>query len=264
MKIRTLIVDDEAEAREGGRLLLQKDADIALVGMCKNGLEAIQMIKEEKPDLVLLDIQMPEINGFEVLSSLVENSMPTVIFITAYDQYALKAFEIHAVDYLLKPFTDERFFQALNYAKQHINSTSLNSVHQKLHNLIDSYQAQIPEQTDHLVQEVNLRSERLIIKSSGKIVFMQLPEIIWIEAYDYYIKIHLKDKTYLVRESMKRMNEKLPAKQFVRIHKSSIVNLQYVRELEPYQNGEYFVHLSTGQKLKLSRSYRELVDWLIG
>ncbi|MCB0838400.1 MAG: response regulator transcription factor [Bacteroidetes bacterium] len=267
--IRTLVIDDEPEAREGVKQLVEKSSDNVLSGVCKNGLEAIQKINSLRPDLIFLDIQMPEINGFDVLNSIDPHALPSVIFITAYDQYALKAFELHAVDYLLKPFTDQRFYSALGHANQQIRSRSIGDINVQLASLLDGYKKDYStEKESSLIKEPasikNPLQNRLIIKSSGKIYFIQLHEIIWIEAYDYYVKIHVKDRFYLLRESMKNMEVRLPSDQFVRIHKSSIINVSYIQELEPYYNGEFFVKLSQGEKLKLSRSYRENLMGLIG
>ena len=268
-KIRTLIIDDEPEAREGVKYLIEANQENELLGLCKNGLEAINQINALRPDLIFLDIQMPEINGFDVLNSIDSHAMPSVVFITAYDQYALKAFELHAVDYLLKPFTDERFYKALAHANQQIRNHSLRDINVQLASLLDSYKQDYPNsREDSLIKEPGTKKSplqnRLVIKSSGKIYFIQLHEIIWIEAYDYYVKIHVQDRFYLLRESMKRMETRLPSDQFVRIHKSSIINLSYIQELEPYYNGEFFVKLSKGQKLKLSRNYRKNLMGILG
>jgi two-component system, LytTR family, response regulator len=268
--LKTLIVDDEEEAREGLRHLLQKASDIDLVAVCKNGLEAIQKINQLQPELVFLDIQMPEINGFEVLNNLENTPVPAVIFVTAYDQYALKAFELHALDYLLKPFTDERFYQALAHAKQYLQTASLNQLHEKLSSVLAVYNNQTNEtEKDALLDEdsetVSTIPNRLIIKSMGKIYFVPLSDIHWVEAFDYYVKIHLTDKFYLVRTSLKSLEKKLPNHLFLRVHKSQIVNIQSIIELEPYFNGEYLLKLRGDQKLKVSRSYRQgILDLLNG
>ncbi len=261
-KISVLIVDDEKEARDGVNFLLQKDADIEVVGTCKNGVEAIQFINENSPDLVFLDIQMPGVNGFEVLNSIAPEKLPIVIFITAYDQYSLKAFEIHAMDYLLKPFTDERFYQALHYAKDFLKGTNPRQVKEQLVNLLAFYEDKVQDNADNRViddQNKNNRvfNNRLVIKSDGKIHFLPLDDIIWIQAFDYYIKVHVKGKFYLVRESLKKMDALLPDDRFLRIHKSSLVNISFIRDLTPHFNNEYIVTLVTGEKLKISRNYRE-------
>ncbi|RMG31570.1 MAG: DNA-binding response regulator [Bacteroidetes bacterium] len=253
-----MIIDDEAEARAGIKLLLARDEEIRIVGSCSNGLEAIEAITAHQPQLLLLDIQMPEINGFEVLGSLPPTNMPAVIFITAYDQYALRAFDIHAIDYLLKPFTDQRFFEAIRHAKNHIQSASAAQIHQNLRALLAHYQQKLPrEELPRLVHESQQQPERMVIKSEGSIIFLPIADIQWIEAHDYYIKIHLEHQSYLLRESMKRILQRLPAQKFCRIHKSSIVNLNFVQELQPVFNGEYAVVMQNGEKLKLSRGYRK-------
>ncbi|MDN5204156.1 LytTR family DNA-binding domain-containing protein [Fulvivirgaceae bacterium BMA10] len=267
-KIRTIIVDDEKEAREGLNLLLEADHDIEIVTTCKNGLEAISAIDELKPDLIFLDIQMPGVNGFEVLNSISITPLPAVVFVTAYDQYSLKAFEIHAIDYLLKPFTDERFFSALEFAKQHIRNRKLENVNDQLKNLLAHYKEEIKFDKESAVLNESasgnkIFNDRLIIKADGKIVFVPLGEIIWIEAYDYYIKIHVADRFYLVRDSMKKMENTLPSNQFIRIHKSSVINLDYITELVPHFNNEYIVKLSNGKALKVSRSYKDKLKGII-
>lgn len=256
--LKVLIIDDEEEAREGLRVMVEQLEDTALLGMCKNGLEAIGEIIRLKPDLVLLDIQMPEINGFEVLNSLAPSQLPAVIFVTAYDQYALKAFEVHAIDYLLKPFTNERFYKAMTHARAHFQKQTIQN---RLEKLLQSYQQEQGESMENTLisdkkEAESPQAQRLIVKSSGKIHFIPYEEIHWIEAYDYYIKIHVKDRYFLVRESMKRMEQRLPASLFARIHKSSIIHLNQIKELEPHFNGEYMVHLKNGNKLKLSRNYK--------
>jgi two-component system LytT family response regulator len=261
-KLKTIIVDDEAEAREGLRLLLSQDSAVDLVAVCKNGWEALEQIQVQHPDLVFLDIQMPELTGFDVLGRLDKSRLPMIIFVTAFDQYALKAFEIHALDYLLKPFTDMRFFEALNHAKEQSQSTHWNTLQNKLETLLQDYALQqkggelLSESVENS-GEVSIFQERLVVKSSGKIYLVPLTEVLWLEAYDYYVKIHLSEKYYLVRESLKNLEQKLPATIFLRLHKSSMVNINYITELEPYYNGEYIVKLSNGTKLKMSRTYRK-------
>lgn len=256
--IRTLIVDDESEAREGLELLLSRDEEVDLIAKCKNGLEAIQQINQLRPDLVFLDIQMPQINGFEVLSSLPEDRMPKVVFVTAYDQYAVQAFQIHAIDYLLKPFTDERFYDCLKHAKERLHQENTSAVDENYHALIDGYrERQSGEKDQMILSSMGTAEQRMLIKSGGKIHFIDFAEIRWIEAFDYYVKVHTADRFFLVRESMKKMEAKLSPHNFIRIHKSSIINLDFIKELEPYFNGEYYVKLKEGEKLKLSRTYRK-------
>jgi two-component system, LytTR family, response regulator len=262
-KIKIIVVDDEEEAREGIKQLLAEDSEIELLSVCKNGLEAINEINRSTPDLVFLDIQMPEINGFDVLNSIKIKPLPMIIFITAFDQYALRAFEIHANDYLLKPFTDERFYQALEFAKNQIRNASIDNINRKLTSILTNYVNNNSEKdSDRLINE-NSGLNRMIIKSSGKIYFIQLDDISWVEAFDYYVKIHVKDKFYLVRESLKKMESKLPGDKFIRIHKSTIINMDYVRELEPHFNGEFIVKLNNEKQLKVSRSFRKNLDGIL-
>lgn len=268
-KFRTIVVDDEQEAREGLKLLLSADPEIELLALCKNGMEAIRQIRLLQPELVFLDIQMPEINGFDVLNTVEISPMPSVIFVTAYDQYALKAFEIHALDYLLKPFSDERFYKALQHAKYHLQHTSLQQLQDKLISVLAEYNQiqKSSQQSDQLIEdpepELQTFADRLVIKSMGKIFFVALGDLVWVEAFDYYVKIHTQDKFYLVRDSLKNLEKKLPPAQFLRLHKSSLVNMRFVVELEPHFNGEYIVKLSNGQKLKLSRNYKQALAELL-
>ena len=257
-KIKTLVVDDEEEAREGMKSLLGKDPDIHLMAVCADGVQAINAINETAPDLVFLDIQMPEVNGFDVLNSIEIAKMPAIIFATAYDRFAVKAFDLHAIDYLLKPFTNKRFYESLGLAKERIRNTSLQHINQKLSAILAGYSQEKNTQENDVLIHQNIASlaDKLVIKSSGKIYFLPMKEIIWIEAYDSYVKIHIGRKYHLVRESMKNIEEKLPANIFARIHKSSIVNINFITELEPYFNGEFVVKLADGNELKLSRSYR--------
>lgn len=257
-KIGTIIVDDESEARLGIERLLSKDEHIEVMASCKNGLEAIQKINLLQPALIFLDIQMPQINGFEVVNSLAPDRIPKVVFVTAFDQYAVQAFQLHAIDYLLKPFTDERFYDCLSHAKEQLKLGSLAKMEENFHALLDDYRGKQEEGKGQVIAtQIPGQEDRLLIKSGGKIHFVDYAQIRWIEAFDYYVKVHTKGRFFLVRESMKMMEAKLGKQGFVRIHKSSIINLDFVLELEPYFNGEYYVKLKEGEKLKLSRTYRK-------
>lgn len=248
MPISCIIIDDEREAREGLELLLQDDQDVEIVESCSNGLEAIQAINELKPQLILLDIQMPGANGFEVLNNIAK-PFPEIIFITAYDQFAIKAFDVHALDYLLKPFNDARFFEAISHAKSKIG-TSNTQQDNVLKLAKEALEAQ-PAGESAIVKS----KDKLVLKSDGKIYFVDESSIKCITAFDYYIKVHVDDSILLVRESMKSMLEKL-GDDFIRIHKSSIVNLKEIKSLSPLANNEMEVTLGDGSKLKVSRSYK--------
>ena len=227
--IRTLIVDDEPLARANIAALLGGDPEISVVGECGSGTQAIAAVRKSKPSLLFLDVQMPECDGFDVLERLGGDAPAAVVFVTAYDKYAIQAFEVEALDYLLKPFDDARFFRALARAKAHL--------HQRA--------AKLPG------------IQRLIVKSAGRVVFLQTEEIDWIEAADYYACLHVAGRTHLVRRSMSDLERDLDPKMFCRTHRSSIVNIARVRELRLDSNGEYEVALNDGTKLKVSRSYRE-------
>jgi len=256
--IDTLIVDDEKAAREGIRILLEEDLEIRVRGVAKNGLEAIELVHKVHPDLIFLDIQMPGINGFEVLNSLEISPKPYVIFVTAFDEYALKAFEVHALDYLLKPFSDERFFGALEIAKRKIKSDQVQKLNSKIEELILDFSSRIKSDVDsHWVDHKRKPDDRFIIKHSGKIIFIEPEQLIWIEADGYYVKLHTTKKSYLIRKSMKQIGQLLPSQSFMRIHKSSIINISYIAEVEPYFNGEYFIRLRNGSEVKVSRSYKD-------
>ncbi len=254
MKAKCLIVDDELTARQGLKMLCDENAHLNVVGICKNGMEAIDEIHALQPDIVLLDIQMPGIDGFEVVASIKEPK-PKFIFITAHDHYAIKAFEINAIDYLLKPFSDDRFEQAIARA---IKLIKLNES-QNLESLVKSRQNKTQEgSTDPDGNDFG----RLVVKSYGSVHIIQKNEIRFIEAFDYYVKIHVSDRYYLIRETMKKM-EQLLEDQFMRIHKSYIVNRTHIKSLIKHSSIEYEVELHTSLKLKVSRAkIAELKEWL--
>lgn len=235
-KTRALIVDDEPLARSNVAVLLQLDPDIEVVGECGSGLEALPQIRKLKPDLVFLDVQMPECDGFDVLEMLGRDLPPAIIFVTAYDQYALRAFEAGALDYLLKPFDNLRFERALERAKQRI-----------------ALGRNLPSSLD-----------RIVIKSSGQVSFLKISDIDWIEAADYYSCLHVGPKSYLLRRSMSDLEKELDQAHFCRIHRSAIVNLDRVRGLNLGENGDYEVVLENGANLRLSRSYRKQLQARMG
>ena len=262
-KIKTIIVDDEKEAREGLALLLEKREEIEVVDICKNGIEAIDAIQSNAIELMFLDIQMPVVDGFEVIRSVSQHRLPEIIFTTAYDQYALKAFEVHALDYLLKPFTDERFYESLDQAKKHISNTKVQLERQELIKIISDKKIDKSEDSELIPIHEKETLNRLIVKENGRVHFIELGDIYWIEAYDYYVKIHLKEKYHLLRKSMKKLSEILPTDHFARIHKSSIVNLQYIKNIRTLGNGEYEIELEPETFVKVSRGYKDSIKHLI-
>ncbi len=244
-KIQTLIVDDEPLARDVIRVMLQKHSNVEIVGECATGLEAVESILAEKPELVFLDIQMPDLDGFGVIREVGIDSMPVTVFVTAFDQYAIRAFETHALDYLLKPFDEERFTQSLRRAAALIGGKRQNHLSQDLVDLIaDKFSAS------------RSRPERLVIREAGRIFFVDLQEIDWIEAAGDYAKLHIGQKSHLLQRSMKALEAELHPRQFVRIHRSAIVNMSRVKEMRPHSNGDFFVYLKNDTRLRLSRSYR--------
>jgi two-component system LytT family response regulator len=252
-RIKAIVVDDEPPARRNLRALLKGVPDIDLVKECGNGRDAVSSIREFQPDLVFLDVQMPEMDGFEVLEHLTNQPMPLIIFVTAYDQYALKAFEVSALDYLLKPFDDARFQKALSQARRQIEQQDASEVGRKLLTLMGSRDTK-SEAARHLT--------RLMVKTSGRVIFIRVEEIEWIEAYDNYVRLHVAGKAHLLRQTMNELEAALNPEQFARIHRSTIVNLDRVKELHPHFN-EHLVILDDGTELKLSRTRREqLEQWL--
>ena len=261
--IKTLIVDDERLARETLRLLLENHKQFEIVGECENGREAIEMIQKENLDLVFLDIQMPEKNGFEVIEEVGADTMPVVVFVTAYDQYALQAFEARALDYLLKPFDDERFEQALERASERIRQRQVGELSTKLVDLIGSRTDPVELDTKNEPAEGSYL-ERIMIKERGSIFFIKVDEIDWVEAAGDYVSIHAGSKSHLLRETMSGLIKKLNPRQFVRVHRSSIVKVDSIRELKPYFHGDYIIILNNGKELKLSRRYWEHVEKVLG
>ena len=237
--MRIVIADDEPLARKTIRLLARRDPDVEIMAECRNGEEAVDAVREHKPDLLFLDIQMPRLDGFDVLEILGDEA-PAIVFVTAYDQYAIRAFEVHAIDYLLKPFTDERFEKALARAKDLVGRND--AEREKQSKLTASHRA---------------FTQRFMVRSAGRIVFLKAGEIDWIEAADYYARLHAGPSAYLIRESMNDLEARLDPNAFVRIHRSAIVNLDRVREMRPLFRGELVVVLHDGTQLRMSRGRRE-------
>jgi two-component system, LytTR family, response regulator len=250
-KIRVAIVDDEPLARRRIRKLLARDSDVETVCDCADGYEAVAAIGEHSPDLVFLDVQMPEVNGFDVLGRLEPDRLPLVIFVTAYDEYALRAFDVSAVDYLLKPFDRKRFEQALKRAKARLATERGSEVNQRTLALLEEIKAR----TSHL--------ERLVVKSGGRAFFLKTEEVNWIEAEGKYVRLHVGPDSYLLREPIGALESQLDPKRFLRIHRSAIVNIDCVRELQPWFHNEYRVILCDGTELTLSRSCRKKLGDLL-
>jgi len=249
---RILIADDEPLARERLKMLLVGQEGFEVVGECHDGPSTIDAIRRSKPDLVFLDVQMPGANGFEVVSALGEEELPLFVFVTAFDKYALKAFDVHALDYLLKPFDRDRFLQALARARQQLERPSNSDLRSRLLALVRD------------LEPAPQRLERFVIKSGGRVFFVRADEIDWIEAAGNYVKLHVGTETHLLRETMNAVETQLPRETFYRIHRCHIVNIERVTELQPWFNGEYVVFLRTGARLTLSRGYREKLQDRIG
>lgn len=265
-KIRVLIVEDEPLARSRIVRMLRERPDFEVAGECSNGLEAIEAIRSLAPDLVLLDVQMPEMDGLGVLEAVGPDHIPAVIFVTAYDQYAVRAFEVHALDYLLKPFDDERFDRALQHARDLIQRGRIEQLSQQLFALARDLRSNAPSATPVAAESSGGPQylERLAIKSGDRVSLIKTQEIDWIEGAGVYVRLHVGKKSHLLRETLSNLEEQLDPDHFVRIHRSTIVNVERVRELKSYFHGEYIVYLNDGTQLKLSRSYREKLFTLLG
>lgn len=238
-KIRTLIVDDEPLARSNVSVLLRRDSHVEIIGECGSGAEALSEIRVSRPDLLFLDVQMPECDGFDVLEMLGNDLPPAVIFVTAYDQYALRAFEAGALDYLLKPFDNARFELALTRAKQRVHEAKRG-------------------------ERVRRNLDRIVIKSAGEICFIKTGDIDWIEAADYYACLHVGHRSYLLRRSLTDLESELNPDMFCRVHRSNIVNLERVSSLKVQEDGEFEVLLQTGVRVRMSRRYRKELEARMG
>jgi two-component system LytT family response regulator len=248
-KIRALVVDDEPMARDRVIRLLEQQSDIELVGQCSNGLETVHAIERLAPDLVFLDVQMPEMDGFEVVRALEARHVPAVVFVTAYDEYAVRAFEVHALDYLLKPFSSIRFRATLAHARDQLQRHRAGEYARNLLTLA-------PSLWDHDASKRS-RPERLLVRSAGRIHFVRTSEIDWCEAAGNYVRLHVGQEAHLFRETMNSLQAKLDPDRFVRIHRSAIVNVEQIEQIRSSLGGECTVCLRNGAKLALSRGYRE-------
>lgn len=251
-KIKALLVDDEPLARALVRRLLDGHPDVEIIGECENGAEAIAAITTRAPDLVFLDVQMPEQDGFAVIAALPVARLPHIIFVTAYDQYALRAFEVHALDYLLKPFDRARFAAALERAVQQIRNDQSGAATERILSLLEAKRGAAPY------------VERFAIKEDGRVFFLKTGEIAWIEAEGNYVILHVGKKRHLFREAISNLENRLDPHLFQRIGRSAIVNLDCVRELQSWSRGDYKVILHDGTELKLSHRYRDNLNQFLG
>jgi two-component system, LytTR family, response regulator len=254
--IRAIVADDERLARKKLRVLLDSEPQVEVVAECPNGEQTVSAIRSFRPDMLFLDIQMPDLDGFAVLSEISSEQMPQVVFTSAYDQYAIRAFEAHALDYLLKPFDQDRLHAAIERASAEIQKSKDQELTNRVLELLSSVKSQkrrIPE-----------FDKRLAIRTSGRVVFLNLDEVHWVEAAANYVRLHTGKDSCLFRETISRVSERLNPAQFVRIHRSMIVNVRSIKELIPVNSGEYVVVLHGGKELSCSRGYRANLQILIG
>lgn len=236
--MHTLIIDDEPLARANVRLLLERVGDATVVGECASGLEALNFLQQQPVDLLFLDIQMPELNGFELLEQLPLSSLPRIVFVTAHDDFALRAFDYSAADYLLKPYTDQRFYQALERARRDLDLDRLRR--------LQAY-----------YQEAQPYRQRLAVPHRGRLKLLSVEDILWLKSMENYVEVGTALQRYLLRITLKQLTERLDPARFVRIHRSAVINVQAIDTLESLTNGEYQLTLSDGQHFRLSRTYRE-------
>jgi two-component system LytT family response regulator len=253
--IRTIIADDERLARRKLRILLGSEPQVEVVAECPNGRQTVSAIRSFRPDILLLDIQMPDLNGFDVLGEISSDEMPQVIFTSAYDQYAIRAFEAHALDYLLKPFDQDRLHAAIERASLEIRKSRDQEFTNRVLELLSTVKSQKKPTPEF--------ENRLAIRTNGRVVFLNLDEIHWVEAAANYVRINTAKDSYLFRETISRISDRLNPADFVRIHRSMIVNVRRIKELIPVNSGEYVVVLNSGKELSCSRGYRANLQHLI-
>lgn len=250
---RVLVVDDEVLARRRLLRLLAKRGDaVDVIGECRDGGEAVEAIRRDRVDVVFLDVQMPGLDGVGVLETVGFDAVGAVVFVTAYDRYAIRAFDLHAIDYLLKPFSDRRFDQALERALTRLRRNEAEALSEALMSAVANYRGAAAPRAD--------RPTRLSIRSAGKVRLVEFEEIDWVEASGAYVRLHVGEKSLLVRSTMKAMQERLPSDLFLRVHRSTIVNVHRVVEMHPFSHRELLLILRDGTRLKLSRSYRERAE----
>ena len=261
-KIRALVVDDESLAREALLVMLDDDPEIEVVAECRNGREAVTAIRGQSPDVVFLDIQMPEMDGFQVVEEVGARRMPVTIFVTAHDKHALRAFEAHALDYLLKPFDHDRFNTALQRAKTFVRQQKLGEISESLFAVLQDLKSKTGESPSDADNRKPERANhqgpinRVSIKSGGRIYFLKTEEIDWVEGAGDYLTLHSGSRTHLIRETMGNFHAKLDPQKFLRIHRSTIVNIERIKDIRPLYKGDYVITLTSGVSLKASRGYR--------
>lgn len=260
--MRAIIVDDESLARKGLSLRLAKLDDIEVVGEYANGREALAAVVEQNPDVIFLDIQMPGMSGFDVVSKLQQEDMPLVIFVTAFDQYAIEAFDVHAIDYLLKPIDEDRLREAVERARSHLSQKDAVTDKQRLLELIISITGKSENSVSQLMKDhtgVKSYPDRIAIKDGGETTLVVTKDIDWVDAAGDYMCIHANDETHIMRITMKELEEQLDPATFQRVHRSTIVNLERVSKVCSHMNGEFYLILSNGSNVKMSRSYKDKV-----
>jgi len=264
MKIRTIIVDDETLARRGLELRLSEMDDIEIVGQCSNGRDALEKIADLVPDLVFMDIQMPGMSGFDVVKNIDKNQLPMIIFVTAFDRYAVDAFEAQAVDYVLKPIDDDRLSSALDKVRRNIEQQGKVDYTQRLMDLIIGITGESPSTIEDAVAAdgpatLEQYPKRLAIKDGSETSYVPVEQILWVEAAGDYMCVHTNDKVHILRSTMKELEKTLSPRIFQRIHRSVIVNLKRVERVCSHINGEYHLYLDSGSRLKMSRSYKDKI-----
>jgi two-component system LytT family response regulator len=250
--IQVLVADDETPARQRLLDLLRKDPEVGRIVEAADGLEAVEAIQAQKFDLVLLDVQMPELDGLGVVEAIGAGEMPLTIFVTAYDQHAIRAFEANALDYLLKPFSDERFEAAMARVKSRLDERSLREFGERMMRMVSATPA------------AERRWDRLVIKSAGTTRFLRVADIDWIEAAGVYVNLHIAGKEVLYRTALNELAEHLDPRRFIRVHRSAIVNIESILQLEPLSHGEFDVVLKNGSRTRVSRTYRALLEERLG
>jgi two-component system, LytTR family, response regulator len=253
-KIKTIVVDDERPARVRLLELLNREADIDVIGTAADGREAIDLIREARPDLVFLDVQMPALDGFGVLQALTQDELPVVVFVTAYDKYAIQAFDAHAIDYLLKPFSDQRFEIAIKRARKYLGTPEARAQAEQL-TAATQERRSVDGRSGYL--------DRVVVKASGNVVFLDVDDVDWIEAAGVYVYLHAGPRVHLYRSSVTQLLQRLDPRRFVRVHRSAAVNMARIRELRARSHGDFTVVLQNGTEVAMSRGYRAgLESWL--